>query len=741
MISEVIDKSNEKTDEDTLSLKSNKTPTNSSVKKKMKSLKDSFRDAMKKIQLSPGTTEPKADANGNDVASPPVLSPSDSTKRGVSSRRSLPFSTKSRHPPLESVSSEEKNEEKLEETWEEVVHEEVEETYTLPELPHTPLSVMQINNLIEKDLLEDAHLNLLALRQEFQQEQERCGDNSPMELTKKEKDLSLLYGNLRNKLKALVRDSNSLPSRNKELLLTVARIIQEEEKRAEEPGALGGSWMESWKEAVGEAVQGKVESVPLEQRQQNSSWLAVHLGLLGKAILEDLQNVKRVLRSSYPPSFNIFSTYVKSYHRVVGQHLKSLKEEVTELKDLYHLLDWIINKYNSEKIMGSPSLEPLMKNENTALQLDEDFLKQLKEKYCCRVSEDLRYSLDKVTELEYDSVWKNSETPTKEEDFLDSPLHMDIWTNVKGIVRNSQKIDAQLEKRVISSCLEELKQFPKRFEMEFRNHCSALRPQPLWTLYNITYINSFTALQQHMDEYQDVCPNEVEGFRKEVKWLIVRLVQDPEDQFKEDVAPYLQRMMTRKWLINDGDFDQLYSRTKLLSEHYAMMRPPHVQESANRLHYYVVKEYIGQLMTNSYSCRNRKHEKAAAKIHQQWGKLGELFENMKSTHEWLYPVGDELSDIIGQKNKRDIKDHLEPLVEHYPDFSRKHLVAVLTFRGLLRGREYRLILQRLAELKKNLGSVGGDKSRILFDNMQVAVRTDCLSILPFSCLDVLLPHN
>lgn len=40
----------------------------------------------------------------------------------------------------------------------------------------------------------------------------------------------------------------------------------------------------------------------------------------------------------------------------------------------------------------------------------------------------------------------------------------------------------------------------------------------------------------------------------------------------------------------------------------------------------------------------------------------------KSTHEWLYAVGDDLSDIIGQKNKTDIKNHLQLIVEHYPDF-------------------------------------------------------------------------
>ncbi|KAF1374412.1 hypothetical protein PFLUV_G00228830 [Perca fluviatilis] len=598
---------------------------------------------------------------------------------------------------------------------------------------------MQINNLIETEVLEEAHLNLLALRQEFQKEREQCGEDSPLELAKKEKDLNLLYGNLRDKVNKIVRDSNSLPSRNKGLLVPVARIIQEEDRRAEEPGGLQGSWLEAWREAVGEGVQSKVQSVHLEPREQNASWLAVHLALLGKSIVEDLEKVKKELRWSYPPSFQVFSTYVRSYHRVVGQHLKKLEPQVTELKDLYALLDWIINCYKSERIMGSPSLQPNMKDESADLQLQDGLLKQLKDKYCHKVKEDMKSSLERIIELENEDVWKDRRTPEKEEDFLNSPFHMDIWTKVKGNAINSRRIDAQLEQEVISSCLQALKEFPKRFEAEFSRHCSALRPKPLWTEYHITYINSFSALQQHMDGYQDTCPREVEGFRKEAKWLIIRLIQVLEDQYKDEVKLYLRRMMTRKWLTNDEDFKQLYSRTELLSEHCALMRPPHVQELASRLHYHVVREYVGQLMMNNYSCKNRKHEKAASKIRVQWGRLRNLFENMNSTHEWLYAVGDDLSNIIIQKNKADIKSHLQPLVEHYPDFSRKHLVAVLYFRGLLRGREHQLILQRLMELKKKLGS--GDKNRVLFSDMQVTVNTDCLSNLPFSCLSSLLPDN
>lgn len=204
---------------------------------------------------------------------------------------------------------------------------------------------MQISKLIEMEELAEAHLHLLALRQEFQQERSRCAEDALMELAKKEKDLSLLYGDLRKKAEAVVRDSNSQRSVSRDLLLQVARIIQEEERRAEEPGGLPGSWMESWRQAVGEGVQVTVGSVLLEQKEQNVSWLAVHLARLGQAMVEDLEGVRTRLRRCYPPSFEVFSTYVSSYHSAVGQHLKELEAQTTELKDLFALLNWTVNEY------------------------------------------------------------------------------------------------------------------------------------------------------------------------------------------------------------------------------------------------------------------------------------------------------------------------------------------------------------------------------------------------------------
>lgn len=42
----------------------------------------------------------------------------------------------------------------------------------------------------------------------------------------------------------------------------------------------------------------------------------------------------------------------------------------------------------------------------------------------------------------------------------------------------------------------------------------------------------------------------------------------------------------------------------------------------------MVREYVGQLMKGNYSCKNRKHEKAAEKIRHQWKELQDLFKDM-----------------------------------------------------------------------------------------------------------------
>ncbi|XP_041941371.1 exocyst complex component 3-like protein 4 isoform X2 [Alosa sapidissima] len=673
-------------------------------------------------------------------------------KKGASLRRSLRLGSK-RHAPERSANQEplhcvvEASQSEQSTSRSEVTETvEVRESYVLPEIPPLPLSVMQINKLIELEVLEEAHLNLLSLRREFHQQQEEAGpDASPVELAHLEKDLHLLYGALRTKMAAIVRQSSALPARNKELLVQVARVVQEEERREGGAGGLGG-WRDFWRDAVRDGVRDVLQAVHLDTPERNTSWLAVHLGLLGKAIVENLERVKAELQASYPPSFRVFDHYVDACHQVTTEHLQRLMGRVRELKDYYALLDFMTHRYHSERIMGSFSLRPEVKEEQRELRIPEEFHQDIKKQYCRQLQVELRGSLEKVLQLEREEMWEEQLQPRVEEGLFESHIHMDIWTSVQSPVVNARRIDADLEQRVLHTCLSELQLFPRRLEEEFMRWSGSLLDERLWGDYTITYINSFSSLREHMESYKDSSPDQVTQLSIELEGVELRLRHALLQHYMNQTKPLLRRMMTRKWLSTDDDFNQLLKRTQDLREQCTHMGPNHTQAFASAVHLYVVKEYITPLMKNNYSCRNRKNQRAATKLRNQWSQLRELFHEMRSTADWLHPLGDHLSDIIGQKDKSDIKTHLPALVEDYPDISKRHVAAVLFFRGLTHGRERQLILQRVAELKqegRNAGNAGNTEAhqRSLFSHIPAAATTDCLAHTPLSCFTSLLPHT
>ncbi|XP_056616708.1 exocyst complex component 3-like protein 4 [Triplophysa dalaica] len=735
-------------------LKNGEKQTESPVKEKLiKSIRASFR------MVNPLTSKNKRPEDTNDDSSQTLdsqlrlpKSPSLSTgsqsslsrmsdsavtitdnlvKRGGKFKQNLGLGTKkAKQEHLEPVT------EVLPEESRPEVREKMRDTYSLPEIPTVPLSVMEINKLIETDVLEDAYVNLLSLRLELQKERQALDkEDCPIELAHKEKDLQLLYKTLRNKMSDIVRSSSV---HNKEMLVYVAYIILEEEKRREEPGALPG-WREAWRDALRDGVRDTLKKVHLDSREKNMSWLAVHLGLLGKAIVEDLTRVKTELLNSYPPDFNVFETYISCHHDVVEEHLKGLLKEVTELKDYYALLDFIIHRYPSEKIMGSNDLQPEMNVEWKTLPLNKDFLNQIKTKYCSRLQIDMRASLDRIIELENEEMWENRSKPTIDEGLYSSHIDMDIWTNIKGHVQGSSRIDVNLEEKVVRSCLEELKLFPKRFESAFVEWNSDVSNSSLWTAYHISYINSFSALKEHMEGYKDSCLILLEQVNKEIDGLTSRLRHTLMENFKTDVKPFLRRQMTRKWFSFEDDFSQLISRTKSLSEQTKYMSPKHKQAFVNEAHFFVVKEYISQLMKNNYSCKNQKNESAASKITSQWAELKEIFQDMNSTLDYLHPVGNHLSKIVGCK-KSEIKNNLQPLVENYPDIRKSHMSAVLYFRGVIRGRDKHIVLERLMELKSSITNKRTEE-QVLFTEIQAAVNTDCFAGSPFTCLSFMVPDS
>ncbi|XP_065153342.1 exocyst complex component 3 isoform X2 [Paramisgurnus dabryanus] len=566
------------------------------------------------------------------------------------------------------------------------------------EIPPKPCSVPMIRDYIKTDELRKAYLNLLSLNLELQQERETLEDRaSAVDLTNKETDLKMLFESLGNKMSDIVRSSTQ-PSFNKELLEQVVKIILDEEKK---PGMMQG-WREKWREAVRDGVRDTLKKVDLDSPKQNASWLAVHLGLLGKAVEDDLEKVKEELLNIYPPDFNVFETYVSCHHKIMEEHLKGLLEQVTESKDYHALLDFIVHHYASD-----------VKKEQKAIEQEQDFISKIKNAYHQRLMEDFKVALENIINIERDNMWKMKKTPERTDDgFLTAEVHMDICKLIAAYARNLKEIDETLEKSIVRFCLEELHQFHIRFAEEFTRHTSFLLTSDLldlclWVQYHITYINTFHSLKDLMQCYKENCSAQVEQLEKDVDELTQRLRQILIDHFKNDIKPYLNGMMTKKWLKTDEDFTEVTSRIENYSGLCKSMRNPAAQVFINDVHYYVAREYVSQLMKKKYSCKKNKNEEAACKLRTQWKELKKLFNEMGSSLDWLYPLGDYLSDIIGMENKKSIKDLLNPLVSNYPDISKKQMSAVLYFRdnSQLLSLEWHHVMNQFDLIKRDTGNI------------------------------------
>ncbi|TSK22816.1 Exocyst complex component 3-like protein 4 [Bagarius yarrelli] len=534
------------------------------------------------------------------------------------------------------------------------------------------VSVMEINSLIESADLNKAYLNILSMQKKVQCERDKLGEEpSSVKLAHKEKDLNLLYKNLIDKLSSIVRQSCTQPSGNKELLLQVAGIIEDNEKRKWDVEGLEGL-RAVWSTAIQQGVKDRLGKIYLNSNEQTVSCVGANLELLGKNIVELLETVKTETLNLYPQSFLVFETYATSCHEFVGEHLKMLLGKATELKDYNDMMDFVINRYHSEMILCSPSLQPEM--EERTFLLSDDLLGQIKQAYCDCLHETIHASLENVINTEQKEVWEKKVTPknTKDDIFYNSEVYTDISEMIKKYSVNCANFDSNVEKMAVCKCMEALKHFPKRFKEEFsKQSCSLLGSDLLdcclWAKYHIAYINSFSSFREHIDSYRKKCPEQVKDLVLEVDKLIDHLKQALLEQFSVEIKPYLSHLMTKDWLYSDADFNELVNRIDIYSGYSKSMRHPSAQSFASDMHYHVVKVYISELLKSKYSCKGKKNEDAAANIKEQWTVLNKLFSEMGSSLDWLHSLGYDISKIVEQEHEKDIKNVLTPLVENYPD--------------------------------------------------------------------------
>ncbi|XP_039597007.1 exocyst complex component 3-like protein 4 isoform X2 [Polypterus senegalus] len=627
--------------------------------------------------------------------------------------------------------------------------------------PTTPLSVMQINTLINEEILEDAYSNLCLLRNELKSEGTGAGsEGCQIELEKKRKDVQLLYASLQDKIKKIIMQS--IHCAHEHLSIAAKIIDKEAEAEQENNVCLAGlqKWTDLWKEAILESAKKNIEEL-YSTTKRNQTCLAVHLANLGKMIVSDLKHVKNDLRQKYPESLSVCEAYADGYHQATSLHLEDIIQPVInplselaltsvksggagaspdssvlnaetnqytfEYNELYAVLKWVTKDYVGEAVLGDPDLKPEVNPENMSSPLlDDDNLSKLKREYCDKFQVMIERNLENILKVELTDLEKKKK-PEVLNNCYHSELKIDIIKMVDAYLAASKNISEDMEASVLGIYCKEMKHFLKSFQNEFRNSRNAFKEDySTLSMHVIAYINSFNDIKQTTEHYKEQSLETIEQLNNELEDMITNLKNILLDCFKTETKPYFDRLMTESWLTNN-DFEMITTISKNYSDHFRNVMPSYTEVIVNDIHLYAVKQYVAQIMIQRTSYKGANRRQAATKIRLESKELNRVFEEMGTTATWLNSAVTDIGEIIEAKGREEINKKIKQLYDDYPDVSQNHISAILYFRGL-RCKKRQSAIQYFQELKRQQQGKHLTRDHQLFHGITTSNNAQCFFV-------------
>ncbi|XP_068803243.1 exocyst complex component 3-like protein 4 [Struthio camelus] len=578
--------------------------------------------------------------------------------------------------------------------------EEIGKTIELEPIKGKPLSVMEINELIQKRQLLEAFASIKYLEDEViaERDADRYKDN-PQEFARKSKDVNLLYNSITSTIQSIVVGTLEHPTVEETMLASLVTLIANEEAAHPNPRDTSGSgsdvlgtprkWREEWREAVNESARKRVLSVPMASKEEDNSWLDLHLGFLRKQLSEDLLKVKFAVKKCYPEDYRVCDVYVEAFHKAIASHLQDLSQRPLEFNEFYALLDWLANTYLSELLLGHPDLKPEVKTENLSLLLTPADWDKLKNDYINSIKGKIKSYFGNILKLEITEKWEKQVQPEVRENLYNSSLSFDIQTIIAEHMKASRAISRSLEMKTLDLCLAELHEFIPRFGEEFMEW-NASQDSPIFAPYFAAYINSFHDLVSGL---QTVFKVNTEKLQNVLAALTKNFRNDFFHKLRTKTEPLFKKILTKDWILATEKPDSLASAVSQFSEHLQHMKEPVGQELLCDVHKYVVREYITQVIKPRQKMKGEKRKQVSERMNQEAKILNNMLIDQGSTSDWLLPAIHHIANIVGEKKKDKLKAYVMELCQDYPDIRKEHIMAILRLRGLGQAKRELIIRQ------------------------------------------------
>ncbi|NWS73637.1 EX3L4 protein, partial [Crotophaga sulcirostris] len=528
-----------------------------------------------------------------------------------------------------------------------------------------------INELVQKRQLLEAFANIKYLEDETiaERDAEKYKDN-PQEFVRKSKDVDLLYNSITNAIKSIVVGTLEHPAVEDTMLASLVTLIAREEaahpNTGNDPGpGLGRprKWREEWREAIEESARKRVQSIPMASKEEENSWLDLHLALLQKHLREDLLKIKLSVKKCYPEEYQVCDVYVEAFHKAIASHLQDLSQRPLEFSELYSMLDWVANTYPSELFLGHPDLKPEVKTENLSLLLTPAGWDKLKNNYIISAKGKIKSYFGNILRLEVMEKWEKEVHPEVKENLYHSSLSFDIQTIIGEHMKISGAISRSLEKKTLELSLAELHEFILRFEGAFVAWSSA-QDSPVFAPCFAAYINSFYDLVSGLETAFKVNTDEL-------KKILAALTRNFTDIFlnklRTKAQPLLKKILTKDWILATERPDSLASAVSQFSKHLQHLRDPMGQDLLRDIHKYLVRQYLTQVIKTRLKMNRDTRQQVSEKMSQEARILNDMLMDQGSDSDWLVPAIHHIANIIGENKKDKIKEHVKDLCQDYPD--------------------------------------------------------------------------
>ncbi|NXG46967.1 EX3L4 protein, partial [Psilopogon haemacephalus] len=531
-----------------------------------------------------------------------------------------------------------------------------------------------INELIQKKQLLEAFASIKYLEDETiaERDAEKYVAN-PQEFERKSRDVDLLYNSITKAIKSIVVGTLEQPAVDVTMLTSLVTLIAREEAAHPNTASLAGpgsdllgtprKWREEWRKAIHESARIRVSRVPMASKEEDSSWLNLHLGFLQKHLSEDLVKIKFSVKQCYPEEYQVCDTYVEAFHKAIASHFQALSHRLLEFNELRIMLDWVANTYLSELFLGHPDLKPEVKTENLSLLLTPDDWVKLKNNYMASAKGKIKSCFENILRLEVTEKWEKEDHPEVKENLYYSSLSFDIQWIIGEHVKMSGAISRSLEIKMLELCLAELQEFIPRFGEKF-SRWSTAQDSPIFAPYFTAYINSFHDLMSGLETVFEV---NTEDLQKILAALTRKFTNTFFNKLRTKTQPLFKKILSRDWILATESPGSLASAVSQFSKHLQHMRQPQGQELLHDIHKYVVREYIAQVIRPRRKMNRETRQIVSKKMSKEARILNDMFIDQGSGSDWLLPAIYHIANIIGEDRKDNIKEYIKELCQDYPD--------------------------------------------------------------------------